>query len=80
MKLLYELQHEQTIQGLVGVVGCAKVRLHSEMVVRTTVEATDRVHGIDTTVIVDVFSRLHGGNNAAVLRAICPLPSPPGTV
>ena len=38
------------------------------------------VHGIDTTVIVDVLSRLHGGNNAAVLRAICPLPSPPGTV
>ena len=54
--------------------------MHSEMVVRTAVGATDRVHGIDTTVIVDVFSRLHGGNNAAVLRAICPLPSPPGTV
>ena len=28
------------------------------------------VHGIDTTVIVDVFSRLHGGSNAAVLRAM----------
>ena len=87
MKLLYELQHEQTIQGLVGVVGCAKdcshtseMVMHSEMVVRTAVGATDRVHGIDTTVIVDVFSRLHGGNNAAVFRAICPLPSPPGTV
>ena len=40
------------------------------MVVRTAVGATDRVHGIDTTVIVVVFSRLHGGNNAAVLRAM----------
>ena len=46
------------------------------MVVRTMVEATLMVHGIDTTVIVvDVFSRLHGGNNAAVLRAMSsPLP------
>ena len=40
------------------------------MVVRTMVEATFMVHGIDATVIVDVFSGPHGGNNAAVLRAM----------
>ena len=28
------------------------------------------VHGIDTTAIVEVFSRLLGGNNAAVFRAL----------
>ena len=71
MKLIYELQHEQMLQGLVGVVGCAKDCSHTScIVVRASVEATERVNGIDTNVIVDVFSRLHGGNNAAVLRAM----------
>ena len=61
MKLQYELQQEQTLQGLVGVVGCAKDcshELHSEMLVRNTVGATCMVHEIDTTVsnVVSVAS------------------------
>ena len=58
--MVYELQHDRMLQGLVGVVGCAKdcsqTMVHSEMVARTKVEPTFVVFGINTTVIIDFRS------------------------
>ena len=34
IKMLYELQHEQMLQGLVGVVGCAKDSSHTSCIVK----------------------------------------------
>ena len=44
MKLLYELQHEQTLQGLVGVVGCAKDCSHTSCIVKQWFEPRSAVY------------------------------------